>query len=83
MCEDVQTADHSGGVNSCKHTAETTENQRLDEHQRPSDRRRDLTKQRDPVSNHSGQLTEQTTDQQNAAGSEEIARGRRNASLDR
>ncbi len=83
VCEDVQTADHSGGVNSCKHTAETTENQRLDEHQRPSDRRGDLTKQRDPVSNQSGQLTEQTTDQQKAAGSEETARGREKHELRR
>lgn len=38
VCEDVQTADHSGGVTSCKRTPETAENHQLNEHHRDTER---------------------------------------------
>lgn len=85
VCEDVQTADHSGGVTSCKHTPESAENHQINEHHRDTETQRerhgDLTKQRDPVSNQSGQLTEQTRAEQQEV--KETARGRRNGSLNR
>lgn len=79
MCRQLTIVVESLPANTHQKALKTTKSMNITETQR--ERHGDLTKQRDPVSNQSGQLTEQTRAEQQEV--KETARGRRNGSLNR